>query len=50
MKRRAFVQACAAGGATLLAEKPQPAQAAETALEEALRNPPSSAFPKTWWH
>ena len=50
MKRRTFMKSCAAGAATLVAERPQLAQAAETTLEEAFRNPPSSAFAKTWWH
>ena len=50
MKRRTFMETCAAGAVTLVAERPQLAQAAETTLEEAFRNPPSSAFAKTWWH
>jgi hypothetical protein len=50
MKRRTFIQSCAAGAVILVAEKPQLTHAAETTLEEAFRNPPSSAFAKTWWH
>ncbi len=50
MKRRTFMETCAAGAATLVAEGPQLAQAAETTLEEAFRNPPASAQAKTWWH
>ncbi len=50
MKRRTFIQGCAAGAVTLLAEGPQLALAAEEALEESFRHPPSTAGPYTWWH
>lgn len=56
MKRRAFLQDCAAGVVTMIVARPrgshaEAAQGAQAAaLEEAFRNPPASARPHTWWH
>lgn len=51
MKRRAFIQSCAAGALSLVRIKPPFSFAAEErTLEEAFRHPPGSARPKTWWH
>ncbi|MBZ5619070.1 MAG: glycosyl hydrolase family 43 [Acidobacteriia bacterium] len=50
MKRRTFLQGCA-GGTLVLASNPSlEAQGAGGTLEEAFRNPPSTAYAKTWWH
>ncbi|HWB82902.1 MAG TPA: glycosyl hydrolase [Bryobacteraceae bacterium] len=50
MQRRSFLKSCAAA----LALTAPDSQAADTAgavsLEEAFRNPPQWARPKTWWH
>ena len=51
MKRRQFIQTCAAGALALGADSDisaQPLSAA--ALEDAFRNPPSTALARTWWH
>ena len=49
MKRRTFLQNCAAGG--LITGTPLPGQVASAAaLEEVFLHPPVSARPKTWWH
>ena len=53
MKRRTFMQSCAAGALTLAVDSPLSAQAGNPGagtLEEAFRNPPSTAFARTWWH
>ena len=51
MKRRTFIQSCAAGALTLMVRSPRAAQATEEgALEAAFRHPPASARAKTWWH
>jgi hypothetical protein len=54
MKRRTFIQSCAAGALTLIVRKPRAAHAADAAeqgaLETAFRHPPASARAKTWWH
>jgi hypothetical protein len=51
MKRRAFIQGCAAGALALFGDWPPGFQAAEVGdLEEAFRNPPASARPHNWWH
>ncbi len=51
MKRRTFMQNCAAGALALSADKRlvgQPPGAA--ALEEAFRRPSAQAGARTWWH
>ena len=51
MKRRTFMESCAAGALTLIADRPLWSQAADSpALAAAFRQPPVSAQPKTWWH
>jgi hypothetical protein len=51
MKRRTFIKICGGGTLALMADLPQGAAAAEAAgLDEAFRNPPSSAQARTWWH
>ena len=51
MRRRTFLQSCA-GGMLVLASNPKlKAQSPGGAeLERAFRNPPESAYAKTWWH
>src|ERR1035438_2070090 len=51
MKRRTFMESCAGGALTLIADRPLWSQAADSAaLAAAFRQPPVSAQPKTWWH
>ncbi len=51
MKRRTFLQSCAGGSLALVSRPALEAQSAGGAeLEKAFRNPPSSAYAKTWWH
>jgi len=50
MKRRTFIQGCAAGTVTLLIGTEGCGRAAATTLEEAFLSPPSSAYAKNWWH
>jgi hypothetical protein len=51
MKRRTFIQSCAAGALALTVDALRVPLAAETGgLEEAFRHPPASTRPKTWWH
>ena len=51
MKRRTFIQSCAAGALTLIGVRPHAGHAVEAGeLEEAFRHPPASARAKTWWH
>jgi hypothetical protein len=54
MKRRTFMQSIAAGAVTLVVRRPQVADAAvaaeEDALEAAFLHPSTSARAKTWWH
>lgn len=51
MKRRKFLQTCAAGALTLGVDARLPAQSTPAAtLEDAFRNPPSTALARTWWH
>jgi hypothetical protein len=51
VKRRQFLQTCAAGALALGADAELSAQSASaTALEDAFRNPPSTALARTWWH
>ncbi len=51
MKRRTFIQSCATGALTLVADSPLSSQVPSArALEEAFRRPPASAGPYTWWH
>ena len=49
MKRRVFIQTCAAGAVTMLADKAQLVEAAPTNLEDAFRNPPVAGHPDTYW-
>lgn len=51
MKRRQFITICGGGVIALGAKydlKTQPADG--ISLEEDFRNPPPTAYPKTWWH
>ena len=51
MNRRTFLGSCAAGALTLATDGPLTSQTnGQTTLENAFRNPPVSAQPKTWWH
>ncbi len=50
MKRRTFLQSCAAGTVTLFIGTEGCSRSAPIDLETAFLNPPSSAFAKTWWH
>ncbi len=51
MKRREFLQTCAAGALALGADADVSAQSLGAAsLEDAFRNPPSTALARTWWH
>ena len=51
MKRRQFLQTCAAGALALGADAELSAQSPSAAsLEDAFRNPPSTALARTWWH
>ncbi len=51
MKRRQFLQTCAAGALALGADAELSAQSTSAAtLEDAFRNPPSTALARTWWH
>jgi hypothetical protein len=50
VKRRQFLQTCAAGALTLGVDADLSAQSASDPLEDAFRNPPSTALARTWWH
>jgi len=51
VKRRQFLQTCAAGALALGADAELSAQSTSAAtLEDAFRNPPSTALARTWWH
>ena len=51
MKRREFLQTCAAGAIAAGIDTAADAQSSgSSALEEAFRNPPASAHARTWWH
>lgn len=54
MRRRTFLENCAAGALSLGLDWRVVAAATESvdgaALEEAFRNPPESAWARTWWH
>ncbi|HMD70136.1 MAG TPA: glycosyl hydrolase [Bryobacteraceae bacterium] len=51
MKRRRFLQTCAGGALALGADAELSAQSTSAAsLEDAFRNPPSTALARTWWH
>ncbi len=51
MRRRTFIKSCAGTAATLLTRGLVRGQISRgSALEQAFRQPPASARPKTWWH
>ncbi len=50
MQRRAFLKGCTAALSLASHESRAADTPASAALDAGFRNPPKSAYPKTWWH